>query len=218
MKKELIFIGPPASGKGTQTDKLSQALKLPHIDTGSLLRSAIAQGSEVGKIANSYIEKGNLVPVDIVAQIIKERLMHDDSQDGFILDGYPRSIEQAEILDDILKEIDGDTNIKPLVLYFDIPVDNLIERIVNRRSCPKCKTIYNTKTMTLKNDGYCDICGAELIRRADDTEEIAKARFDTYFRETAPLVDFYEKRGELVKIDASGSIDEVFEKLMKAVR
>lgn len=218
MKKELIFIGPPASGKGTQTEKLSKELNLPHVDTGSLLRKAIKSGSEIGKIANSYIEKGNLVPIDIVASIIKERLMEKDCEKGFILDGYPRSLEQATALDTILSEVNKDEAVKPMVLYFDIPLDNLVERIVNRRSCPNCGAIFNIKTMKMKNINYCDKCLSELVRREDDTEEIAKARFNTYFEQTEPLVDFYEKRGDLVRIDAIGTIDEVFEKLKEAVK
>ncbi len=217
MKKELIFIGPPASGKGTQTARLSKELEFPHVDTGSLLRAAIKNETEAGKIAKSYIEKGQLVPKELVAEIIKDRLKQDDAKNGFILDGYPRSIEQAEALDEMLKEIDKDTEAKIKVLYFDIPIDNLIERIVNRRSCPSCGSIFNVKTMPIKKEGFCDNCETGLVTRADDTEEIAKARFNTYFSETAPLVEFYEKRGELVRIEATGSIEEVYSKLKEAI-
>ncbi len=217
MKKELIFIGPPASGKGTQTARLSKELNFPHVDTGSLLRSAIKNETEAGKIAKSYIEKGQLVPKELVAEIIKDRLMQDDAKNGFILDGYPRSIEQAEALDEMLNEIDKDIDAKIKVLYFDIPIDNLIERIVNRRSCPSCGAIFNVKTMPIKKEGFCDHCETPLVTRADDTEEIAKARFNTYFSETAPLVEFYEKRGQLVRIKADGSIEDVYSKLKEAI-
>ena len=216
MKKQLVFVGPPASGKGTQTSRLSKELNLPHVDTGSLLRENIKNGTEFGKMAKSYIDKGELVPIDVVVSIIKDRLSQDDAKAGFILDGYPRSIEQAEMLDGILKEINGEE--LPLkVLYFDIPIDNLIERIIFRRSCPACGKIFNIKTMPMADTTKCDICGAELVQRADDTEEIAKARFETYFSQTAPLVDFYEKRGELVRIIATGTIDEVYSKLMEVI-
>ena len=217
MKKELIMVGPPASGKGTQTKKLAAETGLKHVDTGSMLREAVSNGTEAGKIAKGFMDKGQLVPVEIVARIIKERLMKDDCKNGFILDGFPRSTEQAAILDNILEEIDGDNEVSLKVIYFDIPMDNLIERIVNRRSCPACGAIFNVKTMTLKNDGKCDICNADLVQRADDNEETAKSRFNTYFEQTAPLVDLYEKRGVLVKIDAAGSIDEVFESLKAVV-
>lgn len=217
MKKELIFMGPPASGKGTQTKKLAADTGLVHVDTGSLLREAMSQGTEAGKIAKDFVEQGKLVPVELVAQIIKERLLKDDVKDGFILDGFPRSLEQAEILDEMLKDIDAGKDVKTTVIYFDIPIENLMERIIFRRSCPACGAIYNLKTMPIKQEGICDICGAELVQRKDDTEEIAKNRFDTYFAQTSPLIDFYDKRGVLVKLDATGSIDDIYEKLKEVI-
>ena len=218
MKKELIFMGPPASGKGTQTKKLSAETGFVHVDTGSLLREAMAKGTEAGKIAKDYVEKGALVPVEVVAQIIKDRLKQDDVQKGFILDGFPRSIEQAEMLDDMLKEIDDGKEVQTKVIYFEIPIENLMERIIYRRSCPKCGAIYNLKTMPIKQEGICDACGSELVQRKDDTEEIAKKRFDTYFEQTAPLIDFYNNRGLLVRLDATGSIDEIYNKLKEVIK
>ena len=218
MKTELIMVGPPASGKGTQTKKLAAESGLKHVDTGSMLREAVETGTEAGKTAKGFMDKGQLVPVELVARIIKERLSKDDCKNGFILDGFPRSLEQAKILDTILEEIDGDNEVSLKVVYFDIPVDNLIERIVNRRSCPACGAIFNVKTMTLKNEGKCDNCNTDLVQRADDNEETAKSRFNTYFEQTAPLIELYEKRGVLVKIDATGSIDEVFEKLKAVIK
>ncbi len=218
MKTELIMVGPPASGKGTQTKKLAAETGLKHVDTGSMLREAVAAGTEAGNIAKGFMDKGQLVPVEIVARIIKERLMKDDCKNGFILDGFPRSLEQAEILDKILGEIDANEDVNLKVIYFDIPMDNLVERIVNRRSCPACGAIFNIKTMTLKNDGKCDNCDTDLVQRADDNEETAKSRFNTYFEQTAPLTELYEKRGNLVKINAAGTIDEVFESLKAAIK
>ena len=218
MKTELIMVGPPASGKGTQTKKLAAETGLKHVDTGSMLREAVAAGTEAGNIAKGFMDKGQLVPVEIVARIIKERLMKDDCKNGFILDGFPRSLEQAEILDKILDEIDANEDVNLKVIYFDIPMDNLVERIVNRRSCPACGAIFNIKTMTLKNDGKCDNCDTELVQRADDNEETAKSRFNTYFEQTAPLTELYEKRGNLVKINAAGTIDDVFESLKAAIK
>ena len=218
MKTELIMVGPPASGKGTQTKKLAAETGLKHVDTGSMLREAVAAGTEAGNIAKGFMDKGQLVPVEIVARIIKERLMKDDCKNGFILDGFPRSLEQAEILDKILGEIDANEDVNLKVIYFDIPMDNLVERIVNRRSCPACGAIFNIKTMTLKNDGKCDNCDTELVQRADDNEETAKSRFNTYFEQTAPLTELYEKRSNLVKINAAGTIDEVFESLKAAIK
>ena len=145
VKKELIFLGPPACGKGTQTAKLAEYLKLPHIDTGSLLRAEIAKQSPNGIIAKSFIDKGNLVPVDLVGSIIKDRLAEDDCHDGYILDGYPRSIAQADMLETINSEINGDVETDFRAIYFDLNHDVLISRIVNRRSCPVCGEIYNLK-------------------------------------------------------------------------
>ena len=217
MKKELIFLGPPACGKGTQTNKLAEYFGFPHIDTGSLLRAEIASGSENCKIAKGFIDKGQLVPVELVGAIIKDRLKKDDCKNGFILDGFPRSVEQADMLEDIKKEIDGDSEVDFRATYFDLDTDILISRIVNRRSCPKCGEIYNLKFKAPKNEGKCDVCGTELTQRKDDNEETAKARFETYFRETAPLIDYYKEKNVLSTINADGSIDEVWERLLQVV-
>ncbi len=218
MKKEFIFIGPPGSGKGTQTKILSKEYNLPHIDTGSLLREAVASGSEEGKLANSYMEKGQLVPIELVSKIIKNRLLKEDCVNGFILDGYPRSLEQAYALDDILAEIDKDNNINPQVFYFEVAQEKLVERLVNRRSCSKCGAIYNLKTMKLKEETKCEKCGGALIRRDDDTEEVATKRFATYFEQTEPLIKLYADRGLLTKLDASLDIDTIYKNLTGAIK
>lgn len=217
MRKQMIFLGPPACGKGTQTNKLAEYLGLPHVDTGSLLRAEIQSGSSNGIIAKSFIDKGNLVPVELVGSIIKDRLSQADCKNGYILDGYPRSVEQADMLEQINKDINGSDESDFRAIYFDLDQDVLISRIVNRRSCPVCGEIYNIKFKPPKVEGKCDKCGAELVQRKDDNEETAKARFETYFRETAPLIDYYKKRGVLKTINAEGSIDEVWAKLLKVV-
>ena len=217
MKKELIFLGPPACGKGTQTNKLSEYLGFPHVDTGSLLRAEIAKESEEGKVAKSFIDKGQLVPAELVGKIIAKRLSEEDCKNGYVLDGYPRSLEQAEMLEEINAEINKDEKVSFKAIYFDIDTHILIDRIVARQSCPKCGEIYNKKFKPSKVENICDKCGTELKTRADDNEETAKARFDTYYRETAPLIKFYEDKGVLYKIDANGSIDEVWERLLNAV-
>ncbi len=218
MKKEFIFIGPPGSGKGTQTKILSKEYNLPHIDTGSLLRESVASESEEGKLANSFMEKGQLVPIELVSKIIKNRLLKDDCKNGFILDGYPRSIEQAYALDEILGEIDKDNNIKPQVFYFEVAQEKLVERLVNRRSCSKCGAIYNIKTMKLKDETKCEKCGGTLTRRDDDTEEVATKRFATYFEQTEPLIKLYADRGLLTKLDASLDIDTIYKNLTGAIK
>jgi len=218
MKKELIFLGPPACGKGTQTAKLAQYFGFPHIDTGSLLRAEIKSGSENGIVAKSFIDKGLLVPVELVASIIKNRLSQDDCKNGYILDGYPRSVEQADLLKEINSEIDKDEKADFRAIYFDIDQNVLISRIVNRKSCPKCGEIYNLKFKPPVKENICDHCGTELVQRKDDTEEIAHARFDTYFKETAPLIDYYKSSGTLKTINADGAIDDVWERLLKVVQ
>lgn len=218
MKKEFIFIGPPGSGKGTQTIMLANDMKLPHIDTGSLLREEIARDTEDGRLADSFMSKGQLVPIKVVSAIIKNRLMKDDCKNGFILDGYPRSMEQAYALDEILAEIDKDTDITPTVFYFAVDQEQLIERLVNRRSCSECGEIYNIKTMTLTDKEKCEKCGGKLIRRDDDTEEVARKRFDTYFAQTSPLIDLYAKRNWLVEIDASKDINTIYKNLTGAIK
>lgn len=217
MKKELIFLGPPACGKGTQTNRLSEYLGLPHIDTGSLLRAEIAKETEDGLVAKSFIDKGQLVPVDLVATIIGKKLAEKDCENGYVLDGYPRSLEQAEKLETINANVDGNNEVSFKAIYFDIDTQILLERIIYRQSCPICGEIYNKKFKPSKVENICDKCNVALKTRDDDNAEVAKKRFDTYFEQTAPLVEFYENKGVLHKIDANGSIDEVWERLLKVI-
>lgn len=217
MKTEFIFLGPPACGKGTQTTKLAQYLQFPHIDTGSLLRAEIKAETPAGIEAKKFIDKGNLVPVELVSRIIKNRLSEKDCENGYILDGFPRSLEQAEQLTIINEQINQDTPVKFTAVYFDIDTDILVERIVNRRSCPVCGEIYNLEFKPPKKAGYCDHDNAELVQRKDDTREIAQSRFETYNRETAPLIDYYKNMGVLKTIDANGTIEEVWSRLLEVI-
>ena len=217
MKREFIFLGPPACGKGTQTNSLSEYLGFPHIDTGSLLRAEIAKATEEGLLAKSFIDKGQLVPIEVVAAIIGKKLASDECKNGYVLDGYPRSMEQALKLEKINADIDGNNPVSFKAIYFDIDTQILLERIIHRQSCPKCGEIYNKKFKPSKVENICDKCNVELKTRADDNAETAKARFDTYFEQTAPLIEFYEKKGVLYKIDANGSIEEVWQRLLDVV-
>ena len=218
MKKVFIFLGPPGSGKGTQTSRLSDKLSIPHIDTGSLLRKNIQDNTELGIIAKSYIDKGNLVPSEVAAKVIKERIQKEDCKDGYILDGFPRSIEQAQSLEKIMDEL-GRFSLKDdtLAVYFDIDNESLVKRLINRRSCPKCGTIYNLISNPPKIMDYCDICDSKLTLRKDDNEEVARARFATYERETAPLYDYFKQMGILKEIDADNPIVEIWEKLKEVI-
>ena len=218
MKKEFIFLGPPACGKGTQTERLAQFLNFPHIDTGSLLRAEIAKETEEGKIAKSFIDKGQLVPVDLVGTIIGKKLAGEDCQNGYVLDGYPRSLEQAKMLDKINSEVDKENQVTFKAIYFDIDTQILLERIIYRQSCTKCGEIYNKKFKPSKSENICDKCNSPLRTRDDDTAEIAEKRFQTYFEQTAPLIEFYEKKGVLHKIDANGSIEEVWNRLLEVIK
>ena len=172
MKKEFIFLGPPACGKGTQTAKLAEYFNFPHIDTGSLLRAEIKAETADGKEAKLYIDKGHLVPVQLVAKIIKNRLSQEDCKGGYILDGYPRSLEQADALTKMNSELDKDEKAKFMAVYFDIDTEMLIERIVHRRSCPKCGEIYNLLYKSPKENNICDKCGAEWFREKMITKKL----------------------------------------------
>ena len=214
MKKVFIFLGPPGSGKGTQTSRLADKLSIPHIDTGALLRKNIQDETELGIVAKGFIDKGQLVPLYVVSNVIKERLLKDDCAQGYILDGFPRSVEQAEALKDIMDEI-GTFDLKEdtMAIYFDIDNEELIHRLVNRRSCPKCGTIYNLISNPPKIMDYCDICDTKLTLRKDDNEETARARFVTYENETAPLYEYFKQLGILKEIKADKSIIEIWEEL-----
>ena len=217
IKSEMIFLGPPASGKGTQTERLSRELGLPHIDTGSLLRAEIAAQTEEGKIIKDIIERGNLAPADIVAKIIIKKLFSDDAKNGYILDGYPRSIEQAELMEKELEKAGASNSPRRIVVKLLVNRDSLMERIVNRRMCKKCGRIYNLKTLPPKNENICDDCGGELYQRKDDNEEVAMQRFNTYNNETAPLVNYYTKKGLLVTVNANQSPDEVYKEILNVI-
>ncbi|MDD3012805.1 MAG: adenylate kinase [Candidatus Gastranaerophilales bacterium] len=216
MKNEFIFLGAPASGKGTQTKKLAEDLSIPHIDTGGMLRTAVADGTEFGKIAKSYMDQGKLVPAEIVVGIVRERLHKSDCNNGFILDGFPRSIEQAEALEKILGEINNN-DAKTLVVNIDTSEDVLIERIINRRSCKDCGAIYNIKFLPAKVAGICDKCGGELVQRKDDTEGVAKSRLETYKMQTQPLIKFYSDKNILVNIDGNREVDQIYEDIKQNI-
>ena len=218
MKKVFMFLGPPGSGKGTQTSRLADKLSIPHIDTGSLLRKNIQDGTELGILAKGFIDKGNLVPLHVVTSVIKERLLKDDCKEGYILDGFPRSVEQAHALEQIMDEI-GIFSLKEdvMAVYFDIDNDSLIERLINRRSCPKCGTIYNLISNPPKIMDYCDICDTKLTVRKDDNEETARARFVTYEKETAPLYEYFKQLGILKELKADKPIVEIWEDLKNII-
>ena len=218
MKKVFIFLGPPGSGKGTQTSRLADSLSIPHIDTGSLLRKHIEDKTELGVVAKGFIDEGHLVPLYVVASVIEDRIKKEDCNNGYILDGYPRSIEQAQELVKILDRV-GKFSLKEdaCAIYFDIDNEKLIERLINRRSCPKCGTIYNLISNPPKIMDYCDICDTKLIIRKDDNEQTARERFITYEKETAPLYEYFKQMGILKELKADKAISEIWKDLKALV-
>ena len=218
----LIMLGAPGTGKGTVASKLSEKLGIPQVSTGDIFRKAMAEKTPVGIEAEQYISKGQLVPDEVTIKIVEERLKDADVQNGLILDGFPRTIEQAEALDKMLKEANKEIT---LAINLETPEEEIIDRIVNRRVCSnqECKTTYNTKLNPPKQDGICDKCGAELKQRKDDNEETVRNRLVTYYKQSAPIVDYYKNKDLLystlvsltVNKMATDVADEVYEMLTK---
>ncbi len=210
----IVLLGPPGSGKGTQGLLLAKARNIPEISTGDILRSAIKANSPLGKKANEFVTSGRLVPDDIMVGLIKERIQQDDCKNGFILDGFPRTITQAEGLEKLLEN----ANIKvDFVLNLTIELSSLIKRLVNRRICSGCGKIFNLLTMPPEKEGICDSCGASLYQREDDKEATIRERFNVYKKQTEPLIQFYSNRGILKEVSASGDKDEIFKRLEKVL-
>ena len=205
----LVLLGPPGSGKGTQGAKLAEALGVPRISTGDILRRNVAQGTELGKKAKAYMESGKLVPDDLVIAMTRERLQEPDARRGFILDGFPRTIAQAEALAAL-------TPLDAVVNLFLEP-EELVKRSAGRRVCPKCESVYHIATSPPKKPGICDKCGTPLVTRPDDREEVVRTRIDTYERQTAPLVRYYKERGLLREVYASGLIGEIGQRVQEAL-
>lgn len=212
----VIMLGAPGTGKGTVASILKEELQIPQVSTGDIFRKNMKEGTELGKLAESYISKGNLVPDEVTNGIVESRLDDSDVQNGIILDGYPRTVNQAEELDKMLnkrgKKVD-------LVINLTTPEEEIIERIVNRRVCSNhdCKTVYNLVLHPPVKEGICDKCGHELIQRKDDTIETVKSRLDNYFKQTSPLVDYYEKTGKLYSAVVSKSINKLGKDVAKDI-
>ena len=203
----VILLGAPGAGKGTQAVRIAAAMNIPHISTGDIFRKNIKEKTPVGLKAKSYIDRGQLVPDEVVVEIVQQRIDEDDCKNGFLLDGFPRTIAQAEALDRL-------TNIDN-VINLEVDLDKLVDRITGRRVCEKCGESYHVST---KKDDICEKCGGKLIQRADDTEETVKSRLNVYKNETAPLINFYKNQGVLKNVDGMKSIEEVFEEISKALK
>lgn len=204
----IIMLGAPGTGKGTVANILKEELGIPQVSTGDIFRKNIKEGTELGKLAEGYISKGQLVPDDVTINLVKDRLQEEDVKDGVILDGFPRTVKQAEELDKMLEKQGRKIDI---VINLTTPREEIFERLVNRRVCsnPNCKTIYNIVLNPPKQEGICDKCGSELIQRKDDKKETLEARLSDYAKTTSPLVDYYEEKGNLHTEVVSKSINRL---------
>jgi adenylate kinase len=204
----LILFGPPGAGKGTQGTRLSEDLRLPYIATGDMLREAVADETELGREVGNYMDEGNLVPDDVIIVVISERIQEDDARDGFILDGFPRTIPQAEALDRQLEQLGRGITAALLV---EAPEDEVIKRISGRRQCVEAGHVYNIHFDPPKRDEVCDQDGSRLQRRSDDDPEKVKHRLEVYREQTSPLIEYYEQRGLLRRFDGARSPTEVYD-------
>ncbi len=207
----LVLLGPPGAGKGTQAKRLSEELGYVHISTGDLLREAVRKGTPLGKKAKEYMERGELVPDDLIIALIEEVMPESG---GVIFDGFPRTIPQAEALDRMLE---GRNRRVDLAILFDLPDVVIVERLSGRRSCPECGAVYHMKYNPPKRDEVCDRCGSKLIQREDDREDVVRERLRVYRTQTAPLIDYYREKGILITLDASGSIEDVYSRLKRVI-
>jgi adenylate kinase len=207
----LVLLGAPGAGKGTQAKKLIEKHGIPQVSTGDILRQSVADGTPLGKEAKSYMDKGELVPDSVVLGLVEERLQQDDARKGYILDGFPRNTAQAEALDGMLEKLSMPIT---AAVSVDVPFEDLMKRLTGRRTCKTCGQMFNVYFSPPAKEGVCDKCGGELYQRDDDREETIKKRLDVYQSQTAPLIDYYGKKGILKSIEGTGNIDEIFSKLV----
>ncbi|MBO8169409.1 MAG: adenylate kinase [Thermoanaerobacteraceae bacterium] len=206
----LLLMGPPGAGKGTQAEMLTEKLQVPHISTGDMFRKAIKEGTELGKKAKEFMDQGKLVPDEVTVGIVKERLVELDCKNGFLLDGFPRTVAQAEALDDILDELNMELD---AAVNIEVPREKLLERLTGRRICRNCGATYHVIFNPPQVEGKCDACGGELYQRSDDTEETVANRLDVYAEQTAPLIEYYKEKGLLKNINGDQEIKEVLKEI-----
>ena len=202
----IVMMGAQGTGKGTVAGILKQYLNIPHISTGEIFRKNIKEGTELGKIATKYADEGKLVPDEVTNEMVKNRINEEDCRNGFILDGYPRNLAQAEELDKMLEEKNDKLD---LVVYLTTPTEEIVERVMARRECPKCKRVYNMILSKPKEGELCDDCKVPLIKRVDDTEEKLKTRLDIFFSQTQPVMDYYREKGIVREEEVSVAINRL---------
>jgi adenylate kinase len=210
----LVFLGPPGAGKGTQARQLASELKVPQVATGDMLREAVANSTPLGREAKAYMDRGALVPDDVIIRLIAERLAQPDAKRGFILDGFPRTIPQADALERLLGELGVSLD---RVLYFDVSDAELVRRLTGRRSCPKCQSTFHVTSNPPRREDVCDRCGSTLIQREDDHEATVRKRLNVYAEQTSPLLERYRKRGVLKTVAGEGKIEAIHAAIKKAV-
>ena len=204
---KIVLLGPPGAGKGTQAKSISNKYSIPHISTGDIFRKNISENTPLGIEAKSYMDNGQLVPDEVTINMVKDRLQQDDCNDGYLLDGFPRTVIQADALNNFLIERGEQLD---TALLIKVPNEFILERMTGRRVCPSCGASYHVKFNPPTNEGKCDLCGSEVIQRKDDTVETVKERLDVYQRETQPLIEFYSEKQLLSAVDGTKAINEVF--------
>ena len=214
MKLNILLLGAPGAGKGTQAQMIKEKYHIPHISTGDMFREAIRNKTPVGLLADSYISKGNLVPDDVTIALVKERLSQDDCANGYLLDGFPRTIVQAEALAQLSSEINRPID---LVINVDVDESKLIDRISGRRMCKGCGASYHIKNLPPKVEGVCDVCGGELYIRKDDNVDALKVRLENYHNQTQPLIDFYANCGLIATVNGDSSLENVFKAITDVI-
>ena len=211
---KIIMLGAPGAGKGTQAAKIAAKYQIPHISTGDIFRANLKAGTELGKKAKEYMDQGLLVPDEVTINMVLDRIQKDDCRNGYVLDGFPRTIPQAESLEKALAERGQKID---FALNVDVPDENIVKRMGGRRACITCGATYHIQFAPPKKDGVCDKCGSELVLRDDDKPETVLHRINVYYDQTSPLIDYYRQAGKLVEIDGTQEIEQVTEDLLKAV-
>jgi len=209
---KIVMLGAPGAGKGTQAKIIAEKYQIPHVSTGDIFRANIKEGTELGMEAKGYMDKGLLVPDELTVKILLDRVAAEDCKNGYVLDGFPRTIPQAEVLDKALQELNEKLD---FAINVDVPDENIISRMAGRRACLKCGATYHVVNIPPKTEGICDNCGQELVLREDDKEETVAKRLQVYHEQTKPLIDYYEKQGILKDVDGTQSMEAVSEAIVK---